>query len=203
MLGNIRMVGIAVLFILCVFYIQESICQKDEARCGQWQYGACEKMNKNGGKCGRGSKKATRSGDSTSCRPLEKNVQCKVPCAGDKKVCKYRKGQWSECDGTILKRVRTDTLMSELSDPSCDTTRPFEKACKKKLCQYGPWADYGPCENGHQTRSRQILSGTQEQCGVKGKKTKRCTSSTNGAAAVAAGAHTGRTRKGGAATGGQ
>jgi len=194
MLGNIGIggIGLAVSLILCVL-VQESICSKD-ARCGQWQFGACEKLNKNGGKCGRGTKKATRTGDAT-CRPLEKNVPCKVPCSGDKKVCKYRKGQWSECDPNTLKRLRTDTLMTELSDPTCDATRPFEKACKKKLCEYGPWTDYGACENGHQTRTRPILSGTQENCGVKAKKNKRCTS-TPGARAH------GRTRKGGAATGG-
>jgi len=203
MFGNIGGFGLTISLILCFLCIQESVGLKDDNRCGQWQFGACEKLNKNGGKCGRGTKKATRTGDSTLCRPLEKNVPCKVPCAGEKKVCKYRKGQWGECDSIKLKRQRTDTLMIELSDPTCDHTRPFEKPCKKKLCEYGQWTDFGPCENGHQTRTRSILTGTKEQCGHKAVKTKRCTTNKNSNARGGGGGHGGRNRKGGAAiTGG-
>jgi len=87
--------------------------------------------------------------------------------------CKYRKGQMGDCNTTTLKRTRTDTLM-ENSPASCNATRIFEKPCKRKTCEFGPWTEYGQCESGRQVKTRPILTGTPDECGKKARKTKPC-----------------------------
>jgi len=92
--------------------------------------------------------------------------------SGDNR-CKYRKGQWGDCDATTLKKIRTDTLIENSPGP-CNATRVTEKACKRKTCEYGEWTEYGQCENGRQTKTRPIQTGTNEECGKKALKSKPC-----------------------------
>lgn len=49
--------------------------------------------------------------------------------ASKNKVCRYTKGDWSECDTANNQRTRTLTLKK--GDTSCQTTKTINKKCKK------------------------------------------------------------------------
>jgi len=45
-------------------------------------------------------------------------------------VCKYAKGDWSECDRMIMLVSRQDNLKTKNSSPGCDKTRTITRNCK-------------------------------------------------------------------------
>merc|ERR1711915_120788 len=47
-------------------------------------------------------------------------------------VCKYKKGDWSPCDGTMRLMRRQDRLRKEKSDKKCEPTRIVTKSCGGK-----------------------------------------------------------------------
>jgi len=140
---------------------------KGQGQCTGWVFSECRNLTK--GTCGRGTKKGTRSGP--GCQSTEKTDSCKVACPADKKGCKYRKGNFGECDDLTSKRVRVDTLMTEMSDSTCEPTKKTEKTCKKK-CVYGTWTET-ECKDGKMTKTRMIKSGGDE-CRRKASKTMKC-----------------------------
>eukprot|EP00090_Calanus_glacialis_P012984 TRINITY_DN21616_c0_g1_i4.p1 TRINITY_DN21616_c0_g1~~TRINITY_DN21616_c0_g1_i4.p1 ORF type:complete len:229 (+),score=68.45 TRINITY_DN21616_c0_g1_i4:35-721(+) len=45
-------------------------------------------------------------------------------------VCKYKKGEWSECDQMLMLLTRVDSLKTTHSSPGCDKTRTITKNCR-------------------------------------------------------------------------
>lgn len=111
--------------------------QKD---CGPWVDGQC--IVKDNGTCGHGTMTKTRTGD--NCPVKEKMGKCKIACAGgaargqgvkagNKKACKYAKGEWSECDTTTNTKTRTLTLKTSrrnnVASSECEPTTVVTKRC--------------------------------------------------------------------------
>merc|ERR1711915_1090444 len=48
------------------------------------------------------------------------------------KVCKYKKGNWTSCDKTVMLVKRVDQLRKEKSSEVCELTRTVTKSCKDK-----------------------------------------------------------------------
>merc|ERR1719429_502366 len=47
-------------------------------------------------------------------------------------VCKYKKGDWSQCDKLVMLITRKDTLKEKNSGPACDKVRTITKNCKER-----------------------------------------------------------------------
>eukprot|EP00092_Neocalanus_flemingeri_P031711 GFUD01034445.1.p1 GENE.GFUD01034445.1~~GFUD01034445.1.p1 ORF type:complete len:188 (-),score=61.38 GFUD01034445.1:26-589(-) len=47
-------------------------------------------------------------------------------------VCKYKKGDWSECDRMVLLMTRHDSLKLKHSSPECEEARTVTKNCRDK-----------------------------------------------------------------------
>jgi len=47
-------------------------------------------------------------------------------------VCKYKKGEWKECDKLVMLMTRKDSLKEKNSGPSCEKVRTITKNCKDK-----------------------------------------------------------------------
>lgn len=91
---------------------------------------------------------------------------------GKGKGCKYQKGEWSDCDETTNMMSRTLTLKK--GDPTtCEATKTMSRKCKKEKCTFGPWSEFGDCQNGVKTKTRQVVSGG-EGCQARTSKTKPC-----------------------------
>lgn len=94
--------------------------------------------------------------------------------------CKYTKGEWSECNTDSNEITRTLTLKKGPS--TCEQTKTVTKRCKaagrqgaaKTACNFGPWSEFGDCQNGVKTKTREVNSGGP-RCQRRAAKTKPCT----------------------------
>ncbi|KPP77162.1 Pleiotrophic factor-alpha-2 precursor-like [Scleropages formosus] len=94
--------------------------------CMDWQYGKCVPSN---GDCGVGIREATCSGQ-------VKKLKCKVPCNWKKDIgpdCKYKFGNWGECDTATGTMNRSGTLKKALYNAECQTTVKVSKPCAPKI----------------------------------------------------------------------
>merc|ERR1719150_3280704 len=58
-----------------------------------------------------------------------------VMCASENKTattCRYKKGEWSECNTLLMLMQREDELKEKSSSPDCDKTRTITKNCQEK-----------------------------------------------------------------------
>jgi len=85
--------------------------------------------------------------------------------------CRYTRGDWSECDPTTNMMSRTMTL--KIADPNCEATKTVQRRCKKEKCKFGPWSEFGECQNGVRTKTRTVVSGG-DACQSRTSKTKPC-----------------------------
>ncbi|XP_042261057.1 midkine a [Thunnus maccoyii] len=95
------------------------------SECTDWRYGNCVPSN---GECGPGFREG-------SCDQQTRKMKCKVPCNWRKDFgadCKYRFGNWGECDPTSSLRTRTGTLKRVLFHAECQQTISVSKPCLGK-----------------------------------------------------------------------
>ncbi|XP_067439496.1 midkine a [Thunnus thynnus] len=95
------------------------------SECTDWRYGNCVPSN---GECGAGFREG-------SCDQQTRKMKCKVPCNWKKDFgadCKYRFGNWGECDPTSGLRTRTGTLKRVLFHAECQQTISVSKPCHGK-----------------------------------------------------------------------
>jgi hypothetical protein len=86
--------------------------------------------------------------------------------------CRYAKAEWSECDPAT--NVMTKTMTLKRGDAgTCEPTKVVTKKCNKEKCTYGQWSEWGECQNGSRTKTREVLSGGEE-CQSRTSKTKPC-----------------------------
>lgn len=52
--------------------------------------------------------------------------------AAKAQLCKYKKGEWSQCDSLLMLMQRVDKLKQKNSSPDCDQTRRITKNCHEK-----------------------------------------------------------------------
>ncbi|KAM9493391.1 midkine a isoform 2-T2 [Clarias gariepinus] len=98
---------------------------KGASDCTDWRFGNCVAKN---GDCGPGQRDGT-------CDDQIKKVKCKVPCNWKKAFgadCKYKFGNWGECDPGTGMKIRTGTLVKPLYDGECQPTISAPKACSTK-----------------------------------------------------------------------
>ncbi|XP_045196661.2 uncharacterized protein LOC123551646 [Mercenaria mercenaria] len=122
-----------------------------------------------------------KRGDPRICEPV-KDVEkmCKR-----KKLkpngCKYKRGQWSECDGTTNIKTMVKTLKRGDTN-TCPPTQVLEKICKrqhkglKTNCKYKKMGRWGACDLTTGVRSREVTlkKGDPEVCPLKKTVTKPC-----------------------------
>jgi len=129
------------------------------------------------GPCTSGQKVRTlnlKPGSPTECEATKTlRKRCKI------RDCKYRKGTIGQCNQETGMLNRTDVLKDKM-DASCPPTKVVQVPCNKpnsrpKVCQYGPWGQYGPCMNGVKRKSREIQMGQDnQQCQKKAVKIMAC-----------------------------
>ncbi|XP_056099771.1 midkine a [Rhinichthys klamathensis goyatoka] len=96
------------------------------ADCAEWRYGNCVANN---GDCGPGVREGT-------CNEQTKKVKCRVPCNWKKEFgadCKYKFGNWGECDADTSAKSRTGTLQKALFNVDCQQTISVSKPCATKV----------------------------------------------------------------------
>ncbi|KAK7176280.1 hypothetical protein R3I93_000516 [Phoxinus phoxinus] len=99
---------------------------KGGADCAEWRYGTCVANN---GDCGPGMREGT-------CNEQTKKVKCRVPCNWKKDFgadCKYKFGNWGECDSATSTKSRTGTLQKALFNVDCQLTISVSKPCATKV----------------------------------------------------------------------
>ncbi|CAM4525829.1 unnamed protein product [Leuciscus chuanchicus] len=99
---------------------------KGGSDCAEWRYGNCVANN---GDCGPGAREGT-------CNEQTKKVKCRVPCNWKKEFgadCKYKFGNWGECDTTSSTKSRTGTLQKALFNVDCQQTISVSKPCATKV----------------------------------------------------------------------
>ncbi|XP_067295222.1 midkine a [Pseudorasbora parva] len=100
---------------------------KGGADCGaEWRFGNCVANN---GDCGQGTREGT-------CNEQTKKVKCRVPCNWKKEFgadCKYKFGNWGECDAATSTKSRTGTLQKALFNVDCQQTIAVSKPCTTKV----------------------------------------------------------------------
>ncbi|KAJ8247706.1 hypothetical protein GJAV_G00249370 [Gymnothorax javanicus] len=97
---------------------------KATSDCTEWRYGNCVPSN---GDCGVGAREGT-------CNDQTKKLKCKVPCNWRKEFgadCKYKFGNWGECDTTTGMKNRSGTLKKALYNAECQRTIKVSKPCSK------------------------------------------------------------------------
>ncbi|GCB66598.1 hypothetical protein scyTo_0013593 [Scyliorhinus torazame] len=100
--------------------------KKSSSACKEWQWGTCEPAS---GDCGNGLREGT-------CTEKEetKIVKCKVPCNWKKQFggdCKYKFGNWGECDTETGLKTRNGTLKKALFNAECEQSVKVTKPCDK------------------------------------------------------------------------
>ncbi|XP_077302397.1 uncharacterized protein LOC143922880 isoform X2 [Arctopsyche grandis] len=92
--------------------------------------------------------------------------------AKDKDACRYKKGEWSECDFKSNMRSRTLTLKN--GGDTCEPTKLIQKKCKR-ACRYekSPWSQCK--ENGEMTRTDILKANSDASCEPNRLLTKKCT----------------------------
>uniref|UniRef100_A0A671PYD4 Midkine n=1 Tax=Sinocyclocheilus anshuiensis TaxID=1608454 RepID=A0A671PYD4_9TELE len=99
---------------------------KGGSDCAEWRYGSCVANN---GDCGAGTREGT-------CNEQTKKVKCRVPCNWKKDFgadCKYKFGNWGECDAATSTKSRTGTLVKALFNVDCQQTISVSKPCTTKI----------------------------------------------------------------------
>jgi len=114
--------------------------------------------------------------------------------AGDQHsgVCKYRAGDWSDCNYLTKLEERTDEIRRGVSDPKCPDTRRITRNCKKDkrqrssqqdqskagLCVYGKPkdAEWSACQSGVRHKSVDLVEEKRKDAGCPKIKTisKKC-----------------------------
>jgi len=93
-----------------------------------------------------------------------------------KRACKYSFGDWGDCDMKTNTRQRVKTLVKG-DEKICKKEEFVSKPCTKRdggeRCFFGPWGDFGPCQNGVTIKQRPLLQGGVE-CERKAVVTKTC-----------------------------
>lgn len=111
-----------------------------------------------------------KPGMEASCEATRKKVK---KC----KACQYdRQATWTECDPQTDKRSKEQKLV--LGDPNrCEPNKIQTRSCKrpdgKERCFFGPWMEWGRCNQKFQTKTRAVLSGGKK-CQRKAIKTRKC-----------------------------
>ncbi|XP_055505695.1 midkine a isoform X2 [Leucoraja erinacea] len=100
--------------------------KKSNSACKEWEWGACEPAS---GDCGTGLREGT-------CKEIDdtKTVKCKVPCNWKKQFgsdCKYKFGNWGECDTETGLKTRNGTLKKALFNAECEQSVKVTKSCDK------------------------------------------------------------------------
>nr|ACO09413.1 Pleiotrophic factor-alpha-2 precursor [Osmerus mordax] len=98
---------------------------KGASDCAEWRYGNCIANN---GDCGLG----VREG---KCDEQTRKLKCKVPCNWKKQFgadCKYKFGNWGECDSTSNTKTRAGALKKALFHAECQHTIQVSKPCSQK-----------------------------------------------------------------------
>jgi len=87
--------------------------------------------------------------------------------------CRYKKGQWGECNPTTHQKTRILTLKRG-DENECDSPKIETKKCAK-LCRYqkGQWSE---CGGGNQQMERidALKTGSDPTCEPKRRLTKKC-----------------------------
>ncbi|KAG1971774.1 midkine [Pimephales promelas] len=71
-----------------------------------------------------------------TCNEQTKKVKCRVPCNWKKDFgadCKYKFGNWGECDSATSLKSRTGTLQKALFNVDCQQTISVSKPCATKV----------------------------------------------------------------------
>ncbi|RXM28876.1 Midkine-B [Acipenser ruthenus] len=98
---------------------------KSGSDCAEWLWGPCVP---NSGDCGVGSRQGT-------CKEETKKLKCKVPCNWKKDFgadCKYKFGNWGECDTVTGVKNRSGTLKKAMYNAECLQTIKASKPCSPK-----------------------------------------------------------------------
>lgn len=98
---------------------------KGGSDCAEWRYGNCVPNN---GDCGAGEREG-------SCEDQTRKLKCKVPCNWKKQFgadCKYKFGNWGDCDTATRSRSRSGTLKKALYHAECQPTIQVTKPCAQK-----------------------------------------------------------------------
>ncbi|KAK0180807.1 hypothetical protein PV327_003152 [Microctonus hyperodae] len=90
--------------------------------------------------------------------------------SGSAGLCRYVKGQWSECDSKTNMRQRTLSLKK--GDKTCEQTKIIQKKCKK-ACRYDK-GTFSACVNMVMTRVDNIKPNSDPSCDPTRRITKRC-----------------------------
>ncbi|XP_005986990.1 midkine a [Latimeria chalumnae] len=96
-----------------------------EKPCDQIQWRACMPNN---GDCGLGFREGV-------CGDQVKKVNCKVPCNWKKEFgadCKYKFGNWGECDPVSKVKTRSGTLKKSRFNADCQQAVEATKPCSPK-----------------------------------------------------------------------
>ncbi|KAL4233850.1 hypothetical protein ACF0H5_008526 [Mactra antiquata] len=126
-----------------------------------------------------------KSGNAKICKPVQ---IIERPCKNVKKrrkktasVCKYRRGEWSDCDGATNIKTMIKTL--KRGNPrDCQPTQTIEKICKRQhkglrsKCIYRKTEKWGPCDpaTGFKSREMMLKKGDASLCAPKKTMTKQC-----------------------------
>ncbi|MCI4393249.1 hypothetical protein PGIGA_G00155280 [Pangasianodon gigas] len=98
---------------------------KGVSDCTDWRFGSCVANN---GDCGSGVREGT-------CNDQTKKLKCRVPCNWKKEFgadCKYKFGNWGECDTATGLKSRSGTLVKALYDAECQPVIMASKPCPTK-----------------------------------------------------------------------
>merc|ERR1711936_1427456 len=109
-----------------------------------------------------------KSGDPNVCiRQKKLTRKCKI-------ACKFRRGEWSECDEKTELTTRVDTLVKG-DKRECEPTREMTKKCRL-ACKY-TYGDWGDCDMKTNTRTRvkTLVKGDPEKCKSEENVSKPCT----------------------------
>ncbi|XP_006642729.1 midkine a [Lepisosteus oculatus] len=98
---------------------------KGTSDCAEWTWSPCVP---NSGDCGVGTREGT-------CKEQTKKLKCKVPCNWKKEFgadCKYKFGNWGECDTATGVKNRSGTLKKALYNAECQQNIKVTKPCPTK-----------------------------------------------------------------------
>ncbi|KAG2463234.1 MKB protein, partial [Polypterus senegalus] len=128
-LGSVTLVLLLVLLTAAVLEAGKNKKEKGKGKngseCDEWRWGSCIPNN---GDCGAGMREGT-------CKEETKKSKCKVPCNWKKEFgadCKYKFGNWGECDANTGTKSRSGTLKKALFNVECQQTIKVSKPCTTK-----------------------------------------------------------------------
>lgn len=81
--------------------------------------------------------------------------------------CKYNWEQAETCNQTSNTFTITGSLVNTEGAPAdCEVVRTHEHMCKrgKVPCSFGEWGEFGECNKGLQTRTREVQKGPRNMC---------------------------------------